>query len=261
VSETAAQIYKRDTFFEPVDRPAPDFTLATADGRRVSLHDFRGKVVVLDFIYTGCKEECPLQSDLLARVQHDINKHHADARSRGPINTAHLAGFASTGGWTLGRSANGAVYFNQVEAVTLTERQAFLALAVATNTFRPCCDNSTFFRDCSHGSALLGLIELAASQGATADAIYRMALVANSLWFPEQYARTAQYFADITKRSWRLVSASQVMGRAYSSLTGWQLHVEAPLRQANIALPADPRAAGAGERRPANRGLARSPLQ
>ena len=161
---------------------------------------------------------------------------------RSPINTDHLAGFASTGGWTLGRATNGAVFFNKVEAVTLTDHQVFLALAVATNTFRPCSDNSTFFQECNHGSALLGLIELAASQGATAEATYRLALVANSYWFPEQYARTAQYFADIAKRPWRSVSAAQVMDSAYSSLSGWQLHVEAPLRQAKIALPADPRA-------------------
>jgi hypothetical protein len=66
-----------------------------------------------------------------------------------PINTEHLAGFASTGGWTLGRAPNGSVYFNTIDAVSLTARQAFLALAIATNTFRPCCDNSTFFQDCN----------------------------------------------------------------------------------------------------------------
>ena len=159
-----------------------------------------------------------------------------------PINTAHLSGFASTGGWTLGHAPNGAVYFNTVDAVPLTDRQTFLALAIATNTFRPCCDNSTFFQDCNHGSALLGLIELAVSQGATADKIYRIALAANSFWFPEQYARTAQYFSHFANRPWPRVSAPQVLGATYSSLTGWQRHINAPLWQAKTALPADPRA-------------------
>ena len=162
-----------------------------------------------------------------------------------PINNIRLPSYASTGGWTLGRVPSGSVYFNTVDAVPLTERQASLALAVATNTFRPCCDNSTFFQDCNHGSALLGLIELAAAQGATAEAIYRIAVAANSYWFPEQYARTAQYFLHFTGRSWRAISPSLIVSATYSSLTGWRRHVDEPLSRANILLPADPDASPA----------------
>ena len=42
--------------------PAPDFTLPNADGRKVSLKDFRGKVVFLNFWATwceSCREEMP----------------------------------------------------------------------------------------------------------------------------------------------------------------------------------------------------------
>jgi protein SCO1/2 len=74
IAEVAGQIHERDMFFEPVDRTAPGFALETADGRKVGLADFRGKVVVLDFIYARCKEECPLQSDLLATVQQQLNR-------------------------------------------------------------------------------------------------------------------------------------------------------------------------------------------
>ena len=158
-----------------------------------------------------------------------------------PINTNHLSGFASTGGWTLGRAPKGSVYFDAVDAVPLTERQAFLALAIATNTFRPCCDNSTFFQDCNHGSALLGLIELAVSHGRTADAVYRSALAANSFWFPEKYVRVAQYFSRVEKRSWKRVSAPQVLGATFSTLSGWKQHVDAPLWQAKIVPPVAPR--------------------
>ena len=42
----------------PVLREAPDFTLTNQDGLEVRLSDFRGKVVVMDFIYTSCPDVC-----------------------------------------------------------------------------------------------------------------------------------------------------------------------------------------------------------
>jgi protein SCO1/2 len=40
-------------------RPAANFTLTTAGGRRVSLSDFRGKVVLLFFGFRFCPDICP----------------------------------------------------------------------------------------------------------------------------------------------------------------------------------------------------------
>lgn len=160
---------------------------------------------------------------------------------KSPINTLRIPTFASTGGWTLGRENNGYIYFNEVNAIKMTARQEALALDVATNSFRPCCDNSTFYQDCNHGSALLGLIELAASQGATLDRLYRIALAANSYWFPEQYAKTALYFSHFENRSWSDVAPQQILGADFSSLSGWQRNVDDRLLQANVKLPADPR--------------------
>ena len=48
--------------------PAPDFKLADQNGSTISLADFRGKVVVLTFLYTHCPDECPLIASKLAAV-------------------------------------------------------------------------------------------------------------------------------------------------------------------------------------------------
>ncbi|MCZ7574274.1 MAG: SCO family protein [Ardenticatenaceae bacterium] len=50
---------RADFLHRPVDRPAPDFTLTDQNGRRVSLSDFRGKWVVMTWIYTHCMTVCP----------------------------------------------------------------------------------------------------------------------------------------------------------------------------------------------------------
>lgn len=39
---------------------APDFTLHDADGHAVRLSDYRGRAVLLTFVYTGCPDVCPL---------------------------------------------------------------------------------------------------------------------------------------------------------------------------------------------------------
>jgi cytochrome oxidase Cu insertion factor (SCO1/SenC/PrrC family) len=44
---------------------APDFTLTDQNGKLVSLHDFRGKVVVLSFLDPLCTDVCPLQAEEL----------------------------------------------------------------------------------------------------------------------------------------------------------------------------------------------------
>jgi protein SCO1/2 len=49
--------------------PAPEFTLTTQEGRRLSLQELRGKVVAVTFIYTGCTDTCPLLTAKLVRLQ------------------------------------------------------------------------------------------------------------------------------------------------------------------------------------------------
>jgi protein SCO1 len=53
----------------PIIRTAPDFTLTSQDGTRVSLRDFRGRVVAVTFIFASCTDTCPLLTDAMVRVQ------------------------------------------------------------------------------------------------------------------------------------------------------------------------------------------------
>jgi len=54
--------------------PAPDFALINQDGTRVSLHQFRGRLVILTFIYTHCPDICPLTTAKLVQVQNELKK-------------------------------------------------------------------------------------------------------------------------------------------------------------------------------------------
>ena len=64
----------REKYFQPLDKPAPDFTLQNASGETVRLSDFRRKVVVLHFIYASCPDVCPLHAERIAEVQSMVNQ-------------------------------------------------------------------------------------------------------------------------------------------------------------------------------------------
>jgi protein SCO1/2 len=49
--------------------PAPEFTLTSTDGGRLSLGDLRGKVVAVTFIYATCTDTCPLLTAKMAGMQ------------------------------------------------------------------------------------------------------------------------------------------------------------------------------------------------
>ncbi len=73
VKALEAKLLERETYVQMTDTPAPEFTLQDADGREVSLDDFKGKVVVLNFVYARCKDVCPLHSNVIASIQERIN--------------------------------------------------------------------------------------------------------------------------------------------------------------------------------------------
>lgn len=51
-----------------------NFTFTDSDGRRVTLADFRGKPLVVSFVYTGCSEVCPTTTRFLARAIREARK-------------------------------------------------------------------------------------------------------------------------------------------------------------------------------------------
>ena len=56
----------------PAIGAAPDFVLTSQDGDRVSLSDFRGKVVAVTFIFASCTDTCPLLTAKMAEVQDEL---------------------------------------------------------------------------------------------------------------------------------------------------------------------------------------------
>lgn len=59
---------------EFIPYPAPDFTLTDQDGQPFSLQDLRGKIVLLDFIFTRCPGPCPLLSLKFSNVQQKLGE-------------------------------------------------------------------------------------------------------------------------------------------------------------------------------------------
>ena len=94
-------------------------------------------------------------------------------------------GFASTGGWTLA-AGDAMDHYSMHQLITLTPEQQELVEKTSKNIFRPCCKNSTYFPDCNHGMAMLGALELMASQGKNEKELYAVAEAVNKVWFPQK---------------------------------------------------------------------------
>lgn len=64
----------RETYFEPLDKQAPDFALQNAEGKVVTRAELHGKVTVLHFIYASCPDVCPLHAEKIAEIQEMVSQ-------------------------------------------------------------------------------------------------------------------------------------------------------------------------------------------
>lgn len=128
--------------------------------------------------------------------------------------------FASTGGWSLS-TGNPMDHYSMHSFVTLTKEQQLLVEKVSKGIFRPCCNNSTYFPDCNHGMAMLGFLEIMASQGASEKDMYKSALQLNKLWFPDQYDVIASYL-ESRGQDINNVDPKEIVSEQYFSAQGYK---------------------------------------
>lgn len=142
----------------------------------------------------------------------------------GPMVTyseGEIGRFASTGGWSLGTKAPTELY-SSAQIISLTPEQQELVETVAAGVFRPCCNNPTIFPDCNHGMAMLGLLELLASNGAGEEELFQAAKSANAFWFPQQMLEVATYFQAVKSVDFADLDPRVAVGSTYFSGSGFQ---------------------------------------
>jgi protein SCO1 len=61
-----------DGSLEPAGVYAPGFTLSDQRGRRVALSDYRGRTVILTFLYSTCRDLCPLIAQQIRGALDDL---------------------------------------------------------------------------------------------------------------------------------------------------------------------------------------------
>ena len=127
--------------------------------------------------------------------------------------------FASTGGWTIAKGKP-MDHYSKHKFLNLTTEQQTLVEKISRGIYRPCCGNSVYFPDCNHGMAMLGLLELMASQGVSERDMWRTALIVNSYWFPDTYLTIATYMKN-KGVEWKNVNPQEILGASYSSAQGY----------------------------------------
>ena len=143
-----------------------------------------------------------------------LNDEMKDPRYGGAQN------FASTAGWTLAQG-DPMDHYSKHKFFNLTPEQQALVDKVSRGIYRPCCGNSTHFPDCNHGMAMLGLLQLMASQGASEQDMWDAALAVNSYWFPDTYLTIATYMKN-KNVDWKDADPQEMLGVNFSSASGYK---------------------------------------
>ncbi|HEX2015537.1 MAG TPA: SCO family protein [Solirubrobacteraceae bacterium] len=88
----------------PPGMPSGDFALTDQDGHPVSLHAYRGQVVVLTFLYSTCRDSCPVTAQQIRGALDDLGRdvpalavsvdpaHDTPDRARAFLARQHVAG-------------------------------------------------------------------------------------------------------------------------------------------------------------------------
>lgn len=145
------------------------------------------------------------------------------ALTEGPIvqnSGGQIERFASTGGWTIAAKPVTEIYAS-VDLIPLSPEQQARVEEVAAGIYRPCCNNPTLFPDCNHGMAMLGLLELMASQGASSGQMFEAAKYVNAFWFPQQNLETALILKANQDMDFEDAEARLVTGAEFSSGAGF----------------------------------------
>jgi hypothetical protein len=145
--------------------------------------------------------------------------------TEGPMITnsqGQVENFASTGGWTIAAKPIPELYAN-AEIIFLTPEQQEHLEHVTQNVYRPCCNNPTQFPDCNHGMAMLGLLQLMASQDASEDEMFEAAKYFNAFWYPGQTVEIATFYKASMDLDFSDVDARQVVSKNISSGSGYQV--------------------------------------
>ena len=73
LTDLESDLRRQERYAQFVDSQAPDFQLTDLAGKPVSLAGLRGQVLVMNFIYSRCKDICPLHMVLIAKLQSMVN--------------------------------------------------------------------------------------------------------------------------------------------------------------------------------------------
>lgn len=150
------------------------------------------------------------------------NKNHI--LTHGPMTNGgveRLGGYASTGGWRLGRKSPMELYASTPLIELSAPQQARLSV-VADGVYRPCCDNPTSFPDCNHGMAMFALLQLLAARDFDTHRLFVAAMAANQFWYPNETVLVATYIMATQGLTYIQANPRQAMGRQMFSISGYR---------------------------------------